>query len=83
MAEQIKMLFGVNTTGGPWNIVLEVGPDPPREGEGASFTFHREMWGPNENYAKLGHRGSGAGSRDLILNFGTPLLSLEWLKLNT
>jgi len=28
MAEQIKMLFGVNTPGGPWNIVLDVGPDP-------------------------------------------------------
>jgi len=31
MAEQIKMLFGVNTPGGPWNIVLDVGPDPPTE----------------------------------------------------
>jgi len=26
MAEQIKMLFMVNTPGGPWNIVLDVGP---------------------------------------------------------
>jgi len=24
MAEQIKMLFGVNTSGGTWNIVLDV-----------------------------------------------------------
>jgi len=28
MAEQIKMLFGVNTPGDPWNIVLDMGPDP-------------------------------------------------------
>jgi len=34
MAEQIKMLFGVNTRGGPWNIVLDVGPDPPQTGGG-------------------------------------------------
>jgi len=31
MAEQIKMLFGVNTPGGPRNIVLDVGPDPHTE----------------------------------------------------
>jgi len=29
--KQIKMLFGVSTSGRPWNIVLDVGPDPPRE----------------------------------------------------
>jgi len=28
MAEQIKMLFGVNTPRGPRNIMLDVGPDP-------------------------------------------------------
>jgi len=28
MAEQIKMLFGVNTLGGPWDTVLHGGPDP-------------------------------------------------------
>jgi len=33
MAEQIKMLFGVNTLGGPWNVVLDGGPDPPQQGE--------------------------------------------------
>jgi len=34
-AELIKMLFGVNTLGGPRNIVLYMGPDSPhREGEG-------------------------------------------------
>jgi len=33
LAEQIKMLFGVNTPGGRWNIVLDVGPDPPTEGK--------------------------------------------------
>jgi len=52
MAEQIKMLFGVNTPEGPWNIVLKLRLDPPQRGRG----------GP-------------------ILNVGTPLLSLEWLKL--
>jgi len=35
LAEQIKMLFGMNTPRDPWNIVLDVGPDPPhREGKG-------------------------------------------------
>jgi len=34
IAEQIKMLFGVNSSGGPWNIVLDVGPDPSQRGEG-------------------------------------------------
>jgi len=29
MAEQIKMLFGVNIPGGPLNTVLDVGPDSP------------------------------------------------------
>jgi len=31
MAEQIKMLLGVNTPGGPWNLVLKVDPDPSTE----------------------------------------------------
>jgi len=31
MAERIKMLFRVNTFGGPWNIVLDVDFDPPIE----------------------------------------------------
>jgi len=26
------MLFGMNTPGSPWNIVLDVGPDPPQKG---------------------------------------------------
>jgi len=35
MAERIKMLFGVNTPGGPWNIVLNGGFDlPPQRGVG-------------------------------------------------
>jgi len=43
MAEQIKMLFGVNTPGRPWNIVLDVGPDPVIERErGPNFKF----WDP-------------------------------------
>jgi len=40
MAEQVKMLFRVNTPGGPWNIVLKVGPDPPqRRGGGPVLNF--------------------------------------------
>jgi len=54
MAEEMKMLFGVNTHGSPWNIMLDVGLDPPQRGEG-----------------------------DPLLNFRTPLLFLEWLKLET
>jgi len=34
MGEQIKMLFGVNTPWGPWNIVLHGGPDHPQTGVG-------------------------------------------------
>jgi len=37
LAEQIKMLFGVNTLGDPWNILLDGDPDPPQRGEGASM----------------------------------------------
>jgi len=36
MAEQIKMVFGVNTPGFPWNVVLDGGADLPTEGEGKS-----------------------------------------------
>jgi len=54
MAEQIKMLFGVNTPGGQWNMLIDVGSDLPQRGGG-----------------------------DALLNFGTPLLSSEWLKLET
>jgi len=43
MAEQIKMLFGVNTFWGPWNIVLDVGFNPPAErGRGLAFM----LWNP-------------------------------------
>jgi len=38
MAEQIKMLFGLNTPVGHWNIVLDVGFDPPTE-RGRRFPF--------------------------------------------
>jgi len=43
-AERIMMLFGVNTFGGPWNIVLHGSPDPPteRRGEvGENFANYR------------------------------------------
>jgi len=37
------MLFGMNTPGDPWNIVLDMGPDSPTErGRGPSFKF----WDP-------------------------------------
>jgi len=49
-AEQIKVLFGMNTPGG-----LRLG--------------------------SLSHRREEDG--DIILNFGTPFISLEWLKLQT
>jgi len=43
MAEQIKMLFGVNTPGGPQNDVLDMSPDPPTDRErGPTFKF----WDP-------------------------------------
>jgi len=32
---------------------------------------------------KLGHKGALPGSLDLLLNFGTPLISLERLKIHT
>jgi len=54
MAKQIKMLCEVNTLGGPWYIVLDVGPDPPTERD-----------------------------RGPLFNFGTPLISSEWPKLDT
>jgi len=47
MAEQIKMLFGINTHGGAWNIVLDVGPDPPTN-RGRKFTF--QFWDPLHIY---------------------------------
>jgi len=36
------------------------------------FCVHMEGGGPNKNYAKVCHRGSGAESRDLTLNIGPP-----------
>jgi len=33
MAEQIKILIGMNSHWGPWNIVLDWGHDPPQEGD--------------------------------------------------
>jgi len=39
MAEQFKMLFGVNTPGGPWSIVLDADPDPPQTGRGTACEF--------------------------------------------
>jgi len=50
MAEEIKMLFGVNNTSSPWNAVRHADPFTQRE-------------------------------EDIILNFGTTLITWEWLKL--
>ena len=45
------------------------------------------MWiGHEEDYpkvAKLGQLGTGSGSRDLLLNFGTPSICTERLKIQT
>jgi len=41
MTEQIKMLFGVNTPGGPWSA----GPDSPQRG-GSSFKFCDPLLSP-------------------------------------
>jgi len=49
------------------------------EARNLKFCTHTESRCSNENYAKLGHRGS----RNLVLNFGTPLISQEWPKLET
>jgi len=46
MVEQIKMLFGVNTPGGPWNIVLDGGPDPPGDRGRATFKFWDTLMTP-------------------------------------
>ena len=38
---------------------------------------------PIQNVAKLGQLGTGPGSRDLLLNFGTPSISKEGQKIET
>jgi len=44
-AEQIKILFGVNTLGCPRNTVLDGGSDPPlRRGWGFDATFAKLLW---------------------------------------
>jgi len=45
-AERIKILFRMNTLGGPWNIALDGSPDPPQRGEGYSMQ-------PSPNYFGL------------------------------
>ena len=39
--------------------------------------------GTIQKFAKLGQMGRRPGSRDLLLNFGTPSISKEWLKIQT
>ena len=36
---------------------------------------------PIQKVAKLGQLGTEPGSRDLLLNFGAPSISKEWLKI--
>jgi len=50
MAEQIKILFGVNTPGGPWNIVLDGVMIPHREG---SRDILFEFWDPLISHERL------------------------------
>jgi len=48
-AEWIKVPFGVNTPGGPWNIVLDGGPDPPqRKVKWPTFKFWDPLISPND-----------------------------------
>jgi len=69
MAEQIKMLFGVNTPGGPYPPT-ERGGDPVlyfgillsperRKLQTWNFACIQEGAGPNENYATVGHMRIG------------------------
>jgi len=45
MAERTKMLFGVNSPGGPWNITLDVGPDSLTvRGRGLDAAFTKLLW---------------------------------------
>ena len=39
--------------------------------------------GTSQKFAKLGQTGRRPGSRDLLLNFGTPSMSKERLKIQT
>jgi len=75
IAEQIKMLFGMNTPGGPRNIVLDVGPDAPTErGRGPVLNYGTPFGTAksrnlklcvhrggvhNENYATVGRMSLG------------------------
>ena len=53
--------------------------------EDTNFEFG--MWIADEEaypkIAKLGQLGTRSGSRDILLNFGTPSVSEEWLKIQT
>jgi len=45
MAVRVKMLFGVNTRGGPRNIVLDGGSKPPQQvGGGFDAAFAKLLW---------------------------------------
>jgi len=78
MAEHIKMLFEVNYS---WKPTKRTRRDPPTDRDrGPLSNFGKQSY----IYEKVGHRPSGAGSRDLILNSGTlPLLYPEWLKIES
>jgi len=88
MAEQIKMLLGMNTPrahgtrvliphrkGGPvlnFGTLFYLSIFKTAEARDLKFCMRIEGEASNKNYAKLGHRESGAGSRNMILNFVTP-----------
>ena len=61
--------------------------ETPLYGTTEDTNFNFGMWiGNKEAYpkiAKLGQLGTGSGSRDLLLNFGTPSISMERLKIET
>jgi len=62
-------------------------PPPPRISGTAEarleilHAYREGATGPNENYAKVGHRGSKAGSRDLLFNSATAYTSRERLQI--
>jgi len=55
----------------------------PAKARHLQFCVHIDCWGPNQNYAKVLHPGSGSGSRDYTFDFADPFVSLECPKLDT
>jgi len=71
VAERIKILFGVNTLRGPWNIVLHEGPDPPphsKRGVGENFV----------NYGHTAYLGNGWSMCSACSAFNASFAKLLW-----